>query len=198
MPLPLTALLAGRRGHFEMESGYHTDQWFELDRLFTDRERLRPFVRDLAQQLAVHRPEVICGPETGGAILAVMIAEELHLPAVPAARFEPPDARGFFPIKYQIPAAHRAAVRHQRVALVDDAISAGSAIRGSHADLLGADARPVAVGALFVFGDDALHFAAAQNLGLEAIARLPSNLWPPDACPLCQARTPLEKISDVI
>ncbi|MEO6244832.1 MAG: hypothetical protein ABIQ12_05305, partial [Opitutaceae bacterium] len=40
----LTALLAGRRGHFQMESGYHSEQWFDLDHVLAQRERLRPFV----------------------------------------------------------------------------------------------------------------------------------------------------------
>jgi orotate phosphoribosyltransferase len=36
MPPDLPALLAGRRGHFRMESGYHSELWFNLDRLFDD------------------------------------------------------------------------------------------------------------------------------------------------------------------
>ena len=47
MPSDLLALLAGRRGHFRMESGYHSERWFNLDRLFVDPARLQPFVDDL-------------------------------------------------------------------------------------------------------------------------------------------------------
>lgn len=36
----LIALLAGRRGRFQMESGYHSEPWFDLGRLFADRKRL--------------------------------------------------------------------------------------------------------------------------------------------------------------
>ena len=38
---------------------------------------------------------------------------------------------------------------------MDDAISAGSAVRGTHADLIDCGALPVALGALVVFGDAA-------------------------------------------
>ena len=42
----LLSLIAGRRGHFEMESGYHADHWFELGRLFDDPPRIQPFIAE--------------------------------------------------------------------------------------------------------------------------------------------------------
>src|SRR3954469_17477002 len=108
MPADLLSLLAGRRGHFRMESGYHSELWFNLDRLFIDRVRLQPFVAELAGRLAPHRPEAICGPVTGGATLAKMIGAQLGVPSFHADRFEAPAATGLFPIRYQIPPAHRA------------------------------------------------------------------------------------------
>ena len=40
----LIALIGGRRGHFHMESGYHSERWFNLDGLFKNADGLRPFV----------------------------------------------------------------------------------------------------------------------------------------------------------
>ena len=194
----LIALLAGRRGHFQMESGYHSEWWFELDRLFAEPARLRPFVAELARRLAVHRLDAVCGPMTGGAKLAEMIAAELGIEAFVAERHEPTaPADGLFPIKYTLPADSRARVRGKSLAIVDDAISAGSAVRGTHADLIACGARPVALGALFVFGDAIAPFAADKGLALEAIAPVDYALWPPTACPLCQAGRAVEKVSDV-
>ncbi|MBI3885633.1 MAG: orotate phosphoribosyltransferase [Opitutae bacterium] len=192
----LLSLLAGRRGHFQLESGYHGAQWFDLDRLLARRELLQPFVRELAQRLAAHRPDAVCGPMTGGAVLAELIAAELGLPSLHTDRIEPPGATGLFPVRYVVPAAQRAHLRGKTVALVDDAISAGSAVRGTYDDLLACGARPVACGALFVFGDAAARFAAEKNLPLEGIARLPFALWKPAECPLCRAGVPVEKVSD--
>jgi orotate phosphoribosyltransferase len=81
------------------------------------------------------------------------------------------------------------------VAIVDDAISAGSAVRGTHADLVGCGARTVALGALLVFGDAAGRFAAAEGLALESVAQVAFGLWPPAECPHCQAGRPLEAVS---
>ena len=170
----LIALLAGRRGHFQMESGYHSEQWFNLDALFDQRERLQPFVLELARRLAAHRLDAVCGPMTGGAKLAT----------------------GLFPVKYVVPAAQRDKVRGKSVAIVDDAISAGSAVKGTYADLLACGARPVACGALIIFGDAADKFATKNNLPLESIARMSFGMWKPAECPLCQTGVPVEKVSD--
>jgi orotate phosphoribosyltransferase len=193
---PLLALLAGRRGHFQMESGYHSDAWFELDRLFENRERLQPFVRELAPRLARHRLDVICGPETGGAKLAQMIASELGLEAFAAERIAPDDTTELFAVKYQLAPAAREGVRGRAVAIVDDAISAGSAVRGTFADLLACGARPVALGALIVFGDAIDPFAREHGLALESVARTSFSMWKPGECPLCQAGLAWEKVSD--
>jgi orotate phosphoribosyltransferase len=192
----LTALLEGRRGHFEMESGYHTDVWFDLNRLFDDRARLAPFVAELAQRLKVHRLDAVCGPQVGGAHLAALIAGQLGVPALVSERFEPPEVLGLFPIAYRLPAAQRPLVHGRRIAIVDDAISAGSAVRGTHADLLACDAQPVALGALFVLGDAAAAFATSHGLALEGIARLAFHLWKRSECPLCRQGAPLERASD--
>lgn len=196
MQAELLTLLAGRRGHFRMESGYHSERWFNLDKLFADRARLQPFVAELARRLAAHRLDAVVGPMTGGAKLADMIGATLGIESYRTERFETPDATGLFPVRYVVPAAQRESLRGKSVAIVDDAISAGSAVKGTHADLLACGARPVACGALIIFGDRADSFAIENNLKLESIARMSFGMWKPDECPLCKAVVPVEKVSD--
>lgn len=193
----LIQLLAGRRGHFEMESGFHSELWFQLDSLFEQPERLRPFVSELARRFSTHAVDAVCGPMTGGAKLARMIADELGIACFHTERIEPAGAAGLFSVKYRLPEAQRAAVGGKAVAIVDDAVSAGSAARGTLADLLVCEARPVALGALFIFGTAAERFAAAQGLALEGIARMSFGMWKPAECPLCAAGGIAEKVSDV-
>jgi orotate phosphoribosyltransferase len=192
----LRKLLAGRRGHFQMESGYHSDAWFELDRLFAQPAKLRPFVAELARRLAVHRPQAVCGPMTGGAKLAEALAAELGATYLFTARIESPDATGLFPVKYELPTPSRSRAHGMTVAIVDDAISAGSAVRGTYANLVVHGVRPVALGALFIFGQKAARFAAEKNLPLEGIAQLEFNIWSPNDCPLCHEGVALERVSD--
>jgi hypothetical protein len=55
--------------------------------------------------------------------------------------------------------------------------------------------RPVAIGALIVFGDAAARFAADAGLALEGLERLPLDLWLPQDCPLRAAGVTLESIA---
>ena len=191
---PLFQLLNGRRGHFELESGFHGEWWFELDALFQEPDRLRPFTAELAQRLARHRVELVCGPMTGGAELARLVGDELGLPTFFSERFVPPETAGLFPVRYVIPAAQRPHLKGRFVAIVDDAISAGSAVRGTYADLIACGARPVVLGALYVFGDGAARFATEAGLELEALANRPLGIWRPEECPLCRSDMQLEKV----
>jgi orotate phosphoribosyltransferase len=191
----ITALLSGRRGHFLMESGYHGGAWFDLDALFDHPDKLRPFIAELARRLSSHGAEVVCGPMTGGAKLAELIAVELDVAHLVADRFETPKATGLFPVTYRIPEAERHNVRGRSVAIVDDAISAGSAVRGTYTDLIACGARPVALGALIVFGDAAAAFATQTGLALEGIERKPLDMWHPAQCPLCEAGVAVETVS---
>ncbi len=195
MPVAIADLLSGRRGHFQMESGYHSEWWFDLGSLFDHPDELRPFVSQLARRLLPHRPDAVCGPMTGGARLAEMIASELGIACFVAERFDTPAATGMFPVEYRIPTAQRHKVRGTSAAIVDDAISAGSAVRGAYADLVACGARPVALGALVVFGGAAARFAAETGLALVGIARMPFDLWLPADCPLCRAGIALEAVA---
>jgi len=76
--------------------------------------------------------------------------------------------------------------------IVNDVVNAGSAIRGTFADLQACGAQPVAIAALVVLGQSAAKFAADHKLALEKIASLPNEIWIPAECPLCARNIPLE------
>lgn len=191
-------LLSGRRGHFEMESGYHAELWFDLNRLFDDPQRLKPLVTRLAERLARHEIDAICGPVVGGARLAGAIAGELGVPSLHAERHERPGAAGPFPVTYDLPDSLKPIARGKAVAIVDDAISAGSAVRGAHSALVACGARPVALGTLFLLSDAIEPFAREHGLALEALTRSEFHLWKPADCPHCRARVPIERVSDAV
>ena len=186
--------LTWQRGHFLLESGHHGDRWFDLDSPFLHPAALQSAAATLAQRLAPYRPTIICGPLTGGAFLAQLVALALDKQFVYTERgAAADDTTRLFPARYRLPTALRASVRGARVALVDDAINAGSAIRAT-ADALTADgAQLVACGALLVLGRAGADWVAGRGLPLIALDRQESSLWPPDSCPLCAAGVPLER-----
>jgi orotate phosphoribosyltransferase len=191
----VVSLLTARHGHFRLESGHHGDLWLDLDCLFLRPAALRRFVAELAGRLAAHRPDAVGGPLVGGALLAQMVAAELGAEFYYAERFVRPPGDGLSPVDYRIPAGLRGSLRGKAVAVVDDVINAGSAVRGTVAGLETCGARPVAVGALLVLGSAAARFAAGAGVPLEGLAHRPAGLWAPPDCPLCAAGVPLDDMA---
>ena len=76
--------------------------------------------------------------------------------------------------------------------MVDDVMSAGSALRATYAELQAHGAEPVVAGALLVLGTTGIGFFAAQDVPVVCGARDDYPLWLPDECPLCRAAEPLE------
>jgi len=148
----------------------------------------------LAAQLEPYAVEMVCGPLVGGAFIAQMVAEALNVEFCYSERFVQPERNTLFPVQYLVPGGLRKNVEGKRAAILDDAISAGSAVRGTLADLLVWGAKPVVVGALLVIGSISSSFFASQNMPLENLTEVSSNLWEPSQCPLCASNTPLEDI----
>jgi orotate phosphoribosyltransferase len=192
----LISQLAPRKGHFRFESGHHGELWLEIPRLYLRPGVLRRFAAELAQRLAAHGVEAVCGPLVEGAFLAQMVAEELDAEFYFAEQFVHRPDEGLYPMGYRIPKALRSAVRGKGVAVVDDVINAGSALRGAVAELHACDARLEALGALLVLGPLAAAFALSERVPLEYLASLPNTLWEPSACPLCASGVPLEGVNE--
>ena len=74
---------------------------------------------------------------------------------------------------------------------MDDAISAGSAVRATCVDLVALGGVPVVIGALMLMGSVGSRFAADQSIPLESLVNLPYAIWTPAECPMCAQGTPL-------
>lgn len=188
----LISFVQGRQGHFRLESGHHGDLWLQLETLCMRPREIQPFAAQLAVKLAPHRPQVVCGPLVEGAFIALLVSLELGCDFVYAERFPNPTREGLYPVEYRLPKALLSAVKGKRVAIVNDVISAGSAVRGAFSDLQSVGADVVAIGALLGLGDSIGKFAAEQRVALELLHQMSHNLWTPAQCPLCAAGQPLE------
>lgn len=180
-----------RRGHFQMESGLHCGLWFDLDAAFIDQAALDPFVTKLAQSLRRYDVEAVCGPSTGGAFLAQLVARLL------GAEFyftTPVGEAGdtLSAVQYQLPASTGHRLLGKRLALVDDVMSAGSSLRATLDAVESHGAIPVVVGALHVLGPIGADYFKERGLRMETTGRTPFDTWRPQECPLCSAGIPLE------
>ncbi|HEV8194605.1 MAG TPA: phosphoribosyltransferase family protein [Ktedonobacterales bacterium] len=195
MEQELLNLVSARRGHFRLESGHHGDLWLDLDRLFVQPAILSPFTTELGRRLAAHQIDAVCGPLTGGAFVAQMIAAGLGVEFYYAERLPHPEPNALYAVEYRIPGLLRSSLDDKRIAIVDDAVNAASAVRATLADLEDCGAQSVAMGALLLLGSHGLALAASLNIPLVMLAQLPSQTWEPAACPLCVAGVPLEDLT---
>jgi orotate phosphoribosyltransferase len=188
-------LVAGRRGHFRLESGHHSALWLDLDPLFAEPRRIEPFVASLTNVLRPYDLAGVCGPLLGGAFLAQLIAHALAVEFYFTERVMPSPTGRLYEARYRLPPAFADRVRGKRLAMVDDVMSAGSALRGTYTELQAHGATPVVAGALLVLGSTGADFFTQRGVAVESFARDEYQMWLPADCPLCTAGQPLENVA---
>src|ERR1700704_3638056 len=109
----LLDLIAGRRGHFQLESGYHSEIWFDLDTLFADHKRIAPLVTQLANSIRPYNVASVCGPLLGGAFLAQLVAQSLGVEFCFTQRVMPANSSGMYQASYHLPQAFATRVRYK-------------------------------------------------------------------------------------
>jgi orotate phosphoribosyltransferase len=190
------ALVTARRGHFRLESGYHSTLWLELDSLFAEPRAIAPFVAALSDKIREHDVSVVCGPLQGGAFLAQLVAQALDIEFCFTKRVASTETSGLYGVRYILPPPFRSRVRQKRVAIVDDVMSAGSALRGTFTELSARGATTVVAGALLTLGSRGADFFAEREVAVESVCSDDFDLWAPDACPRCAIGEAIEDTSD--
>jgi len=128
----LNELIQARNGHFLLESGHHGDLWLDLELLCLQPARIQPFASALARRLAEHRVDAVCGPLVEGAFVGLMTAQELGVEFFYTEPCRQADDGELYSMAYRLPTALRERISGKRVAIVNDVINAGSAVRGTY------------------------------------------------------------------
>lgn len=172
-----------RKGHFAYESGDHGDLWIDLDAMLADMRFVEAWAQDLSTRIKEFSPELICGPQSGGARLAECVARQLSIQFVYTER--DPSAPGP-PARYIMPARMKADIQGRSVVVIDDAINAGSAVSATIVELESQGARVVAIGCLLTLNEKAQVLANSQGVPLVRLHQLQQCLWPAADCPVCR------------
>jgi len=172
------------------ESGHHGDLWLNLDALFVDARRMRSWAAALADRAAICRPDLVCGPLTGGAFIAQPLATEIGAGFAFAERL----ASETGAVQYHIPESLRPIVYGKRILLADDAINAGSALLATRTDLLDCGAELAGIATLLTLGESAARIAEQHQVPLFTLTSLERRMWTAEECPLCKSGVPLVPI----
>ena len=171
-----------RSGHFDLGTGYHGDVWLDLDALLLRPSLLRPYLRWLGERLSEHSVDAVCGPLEGGAFLAYAVADLLGVAFL--AGYRTPAGRPGEATGYHLPPV-RGGIGGWRVAVVDDAVNAGTAVAACLREAHGRGAVPVAVAAVLALGQASASVPARMRVPFYTAGTIPSRAWPAAECPLC-------------
>jgi orotate phosphoribosyltransferase len=176
--------------HFVYISGQHGSGWIDKDIVYPHTDRTSELAARIAARVADDEVELVCGPATGGLILAQWVAHHLGALAVFGEHAEAgadadPDGRRPFVLRR----GYDSLVDARRVLVVDDVINTGFSIRGV-IDAVRACGGEVTVAAS-VCNRGAL---TADRLGVQrlvCLADIRLDSWPREQCPLCRAGVPV-------
>ncbi len=166
-----------REGHFLLTSGMHSDRYFEKFRILEQPELCEQFAQVLAERFRPEGVTVVCGPTTGGVIVAYEVARQLKCRCVIAEKTEQGRkiGRGFV------------VGEKERVLVVDDVMTTGGSIKETIAALVPTNAKIVGIG---VFIDRS--FDLVLPFQFYSAHREPIRNYKPGSCPLCHQGIPLE------
>ncbi|HRC62091.1 MAG: orotate phosphoribosyltransferase [Dehalococcoidia bacterium] len=166
-------------GHFQLNSGRHSDRYLEKFNLLQWPRYTEMVCAKIAEATRGLAPETVAGPTTGGIILAYEVARQLGLRGIFAERAA--EGGRAFQRDFRLRAG-------ERVLVVDDVLTSGASVRDTldAVAATGADCVGVAVlvdrsGGAVRFGE--LPFFAATEFALQT--------YEPGDCPLCRDGVPL-------
>ncbi len=164
-------------GHFKLSSGRHSDIYYEKFTLLKQPALCTRICEEMASRLKSLRPETVVGPTTGGIIIAYDVARYLGIEAIYA---EPGEKGRIFKRGFSLRPK-------QKVAIVDDVITAGTSVREVITLVNSYQADIVGIGEIL----DRTNGLVKFDYPFFALATVGANNWETHECPLCVKGIPL-------
>ena len=173
--------------HFVYISGDHGSGWIDKDAIYPHTERIERLCRDLAINLRGWDVEVVCGPATGGLVVAQWAAHEMGALSV-FTEHDAAGAAGALRGRFVLRRFDRV-VSGKRVLVVDDIVNTGLSLRQTAEAVRGAGGLVVGAACLVSRGN-----VDADGLGAGRFAylleyKIPA--WPAPGCRLCRDGVPI-------
>jgi orotate phosphoribosyltransferase len=172
-------------GHFLYASGRHGRHFLQAARVAQYPVHVEALCKALAQEFDASQVDAVCGPATGGIILAYETARHLDARAV----FTEKDGSAGMALKRGFRMDP-----HTRVLIVEDVVTTGGSIQKTIDHLRSRHAEIVGVGVLVDRSGGQVRF----NVPYRALAQLSLESWPPEECPLCKEGQPLIDPDDIV
>ncbi len=165
-------------GHFLLASGRHSGQYFEKFRILEHPELCETFSRHVADRFREQGITVVCGPTTGGVIIAYEVARQLGCRCIIAERTGQGRSigRGF------------RTADEDRILVVDDVMTTGGSIVETLAALEKMPGTVVGIG-VFIDRSGGRNRLKQPHFGVYVQT---VETWEPEQCPLCKQGVALQ------
>jgi orotate phosphoribosyltransferase len=170
-------------GHFVYASGRHGRQFLQAARVAQYPEYTEALCRAMASPFQDENIAVVCGPATGGIVLAYETARHLNARAV----FAEKEPDGGMAVKRGLHIQKGA-----RILVVEDVITTGGSVAKTISHLRDRGADVAGVAAFVDRGGK-----AAFDCAYAPLARLVMESWSADECPLCAQGVPVTEPDDL-
>jgi orotate phosphoribosyltransferase len=169
-----------QRGHFELSSGLHSGHYFQCAQVLQHTKQSATICRELASRFRSAKPTVVIGPAIGGIVVAHETARALGARAMYSERVDAEMAlrRGF------------TVTKHDRVLIVEDAITTGESARKVAEVVETFGARVVGIGTIVDRSGGKVKFPGYRYVRLFSFA---FETFRPHECPLCSEQIPLSR-----
>lgn len=181
--MDLAALLessgAVLHGHFVLSSGRHSDVYFEKFRVLERPDVLSALCKEIAENFAQSKIDVVAGPTTGGIIIAFEVARQMGLPSL------------YVETENGVKTLRRGAsvAAGARVLVVDDVLTTGLSVRETTEAVQRAGGEVVGIGVLVDRSTEDLDF----QVPVFASYKVAATTYAADALPDWLAAVPVTK-----
>lgn len=167
-------------GHFQLNSGRHSDRYLEKFNLLQWPRYTELVCRKMAEAGRAHAPQTIAGPTTGGVVLAYEVGRQLGLRGIFCER-DPAGGRTF----------QRDFRLHpgERVMVVDDVMTSGESVFDTIGAVQKAGGVVTSVAVMVDRSGGKVDFGSTPFF---AATEVEMQTWAAGECPLCTQGVPLK------
>jgi orotate phosphoribosyltransferase len=174
--------------HFVYISGDHGSGWIDKDAIYPHTERIEQLCRDMAKVVRAWGAEAVCGPATGGLIIAEWTAHELGVLSL-FAEHDPTPQKGALRGRFVLRRGYGHVVSGKRVLVVDDIVNTGLSLRQTAEAVRGRGGRVIGAACLVSRGNVDAAGLSVDRFAYLLEVKIPA--WPAAECKLCKSGVPI-------
>lgn len=172
------------KGYFVYASWKHGEVYVDKDIVLVDPQENAHLGYGLAEKLIKLDPDIIIGPEMGGALIAPWVA--FYLSRAKQHRvlsiYAEKEGSGF-----KIRPRHIQLIQNKKIVIVDDILTTGGSVSKVVQAVNAAEEVPIAIAVLWNRGNVTLaDIYNSSGMQLFSLVNKQFNAWPEEECPLCK------------